>query len=779
LSTAANAAPAAVGAQAVDAAMLPAAHSAVAAMPDRGSFLEYATQAPIRRGAAIWHPVQMSEAHALAAIADGGMVIDTPDGTPVRLQYVRHVEHPDGNWTWIGRPAGSGTGRETILTFGPKAVFGSIAVGDDTLDITTSGGRTWMVATDQRVAADERYAAATKFTSDALKSPVPVSSSTVATAAPRASAAPASVSESLTATSSNAVVDLVMGYTSGFAARLGGTSQAVTRLNFMVDIANQAYANSRVSGRVRLVHTVEVNYPDATLNRTALFELSGLNCSTTGSGTLHLPDTDANCTAGTVPSALKPLITAGATYGADLVSLVRMYQVPENQSCGVSWLIGGGGQAIVGADRKYALSVISDTSGSQFPDDGNTCRNETLAHEMGHNMGLAHDPDAAAGSDDSDGDNNPLDPNEYGRYSYSFGYSTDSSKGNFYTIMAIPVPGQRSVRLFSNPDISDCEGFPCGVAAQDNARTLSQTMPLVAAFRAPRVQSAGVGLQGDYNGDGKADIFWRNYTTGGNTIWRSGSKAQRVSLKVVSTGWVAAAAGDFNGDGKDDVLWRESTTGSNKIWLSGNSKTPMAVHSQSDTDWDIAGVGDFNGDGKDDILWRNSNSGANVIWKSANSSSAQAVSAVTDTNFVVAGVADFNGDHRADILWHNTVTGSNSIWRSGSSSTKQGINKVTNTDWIVAACADFDGDGRADVFWRNSTTGASVMWMSAFKSLRKVGRSVSTPYNVAGYGDFNGDHKADLLWRNQSSGYNTIWKSANGATKQAVSTVSSAWVVGA
>ena len=52
-------------------------------------------------------PREVSEAHALRAVVDGGMVIDAPDGKPIRLRYERHVEHPDGNWTWIGRPIGA------------------------------------------------------------------------------------------------------------------------------------------------------------------------------------------------------------------------------------------------------------------------------------------------------------------------------------------------------------------------------------------------------------------------------------------------------------------------------------------------------------------------------------------------------------------------------------------------------------------------------------------------------------------------------------------------
>jgi hypothetical protein len=283
----------------------------------------------------------------------------------------------------------------------------------------------------------------------------------------------------------NTRVDLILGYTNGFATRLGGQSQAATRLNFMVDLANQAYANSGVNGRLMLLRTIQVTYPDDTLNRSTLYALSGVTCTSTAStGQHYLPDTGVNCTAVAPPAALQPLLDARQHYGADLVSLVRNYTVPENQTCGVAWLLGGGQQAIDANDADFALSVVSDSSGSLYPSNGNTCRNETLAHELGHNMGLAHDRGYAAGSDDSNSDGNLLDAEEYGRYVDSFGYTTGAGAGNFYTIMAVPSPGQTSYRVFSNPRITSCGGFACGVTGQaDNARTLGLTMPAVAGFR--------------------------------------------------------------------------------------------------------------------------------------------------------------------------------------------------------------------------------------------------------------------------------------------------------
>ena len=69
-------------------------------------------------------------------------------------------------------------------------------------------------------------------------------------------------------------------------------------------------------------------------------------------------------------------------------------------------------------------------------------------------------------------------------------------------------------------------------------------------------------------------------------------------------------AGDFDGDGKADILWRNRTTGQDFIWLmNGGTITGSGSLGYVSSDWTIEGVGDFNGDGKADILWRNTTHG--------------------------------------------------------------------------------------------------------------------------------------------------------------------------
>jgi hypothetical protein len=82
---------------------------------------------------------------------------------------------------------------------------------------------------------------------------------------------------------------------------------------------------------------------------------------------------------------------------------------------------------------------------------------------------------------------------------------------------------------------------------------------------------------GDFNGDGKADILWRQASTGTTTIWlMNGGSFTAVGGWVVSKDLVIQGVGDFNGDGKVDILWRQTSTGTTSIWLM-NGGTRLAT----------------------------------------------------------------------------------------------------------------------------------------------------------------------------------------------------------
>lgn len=732
--------------------------ASIANAPDRGALLSYPDQAKAAKqeGAYTWYPTSISEAHAFKAVATGEMTVPSPDGSQVKLRYERHVEEIDGNWTWIGRVVGGDPMQEAIITFGEKAVFGSIpqANGKPALSLQTRNGRVFAVQTDP-----SKVVSATKGHVDMMIPEAAALRSSMGAAVSQS--APVSQGATMVAqgapqTGAN-TIDVAIGYTPEFATANGGASGAATRLVFLVQVGNQAFVNSDVNGYLRIVHALQVSYTNTNSNQTALSELTGSNGQS----------------AVTIPAGLAPLRAARDQYGADIVVLVRKFNTPENEGCGIAWLNGANQTAITAADAPWGYAVISD--GYDQGTDGKTyyCADETLVHEAAHLMGSAHD----RANSTAPGPNNTT-VLQYGAYPYSFGYKTTAAAGNFYTVMAYGDTGQISHRIFSTPLKNTCgasANLACGVAnSEDNARSLNQTIPVVATFRATVVPFVG-GAKRDFNGDGRSDIFWRSSANGQNIVWRSGSRVDSSYTDTVpDQNWQIAGSGDFDGDGRWDVFWRHATNGQNIIWLSATAATSRVVTAIPDTNWRIVAVGDFNGDGKSDLFWRHSTTGQNITWWSADP-----ITTVTGTtvnsNWRVVGVGDFNGDGRDDLFWRNVSTGENLIWPSGTITGSIIQTTIPDQNWRAAATGDFDGDGKADVFWVHAASGQTAIWPSGGYAGSFAEATVQTNWQVVTSGDYNGDGRTDLFWYNVSTGASISWGAARSANSSLIDPVATVW----
>jgi FG-GAP-like repeat len=276
----------------------------------------------------------------------------------------------------------------------------------------------------------------------------------------------------------------------------------------------------------------------------------------------------------------------------------------------------------------------------------------------------------------------------------------------------------------------------------------------------------------DFNGDGKADILWRN-DYGGVAVWQMNgatlTSGSLTSTPELDASWKAAGTGDFNGDGKADILWRNND-GNVAVWTMNGASVVSSIRTSTptlDNSWKTVGNGDYNGDGKSDILWRNTN-GSIAVWAmngATVTSSTKTATPTLDNSWKVAGNSDFNGDGKSDILWRND-DGSVALWQmNGAAITAStAVAKVAN-DWKIAGTGDFNGDGKADILWRNDD-GRVVLWQMNGAAITSSSLT-STPsrdssQTVAGIGDYNGDGRADILWR-KDTGALDVWQ-MNGST---------------
>jgi len=255
------------------------------------------------------------------------------------------------------------------------------------------------------------------------------------------------------------VIDLMIFYTQAFTDYYGEDTDLLIQ-NF-VDQANQSFVNSHIDAYYNVVHT-------------QLLTLADVNESIDMSTALdNLQENEE----------VKDLRD---THNADMVSLIRKYP-DKNDGCGISYMLYDAFKDDIDAFKPYAYNVVEvkrvDETTNEHP---YYCSELSLTHELGHNLGCAHDRDHA---------------NNGGLFSYSYGYDHDDSDDSkdFATIMSYD-PGE--IAYFSNPDI-ERNGIPIGIAQgeedeADNAATIQQSKKEIADFYLPDTCTGGfVPKQGD------------------------------------------------------------------------------------------------------------------------------------------------------------------------------------------------------------------------------------------------------------------------------------------
>ena len=79
-----------------------------------------------------------------------------------------------------------------------------------------------------------------------------------------------------------------------------------------------------------------------------------------------------------------------------------------------------------------------------------------------------------------------------------------------------------------------------------------------------------LGAVADFYADGKQDLYFHNYATGANNVWAmwGTDRMAAISLSPSETdpNCYLVGKGDFDGNKKPDVVWRNWSTGENEVW---------------------------------------------------------------------------------------------------------------------------------------------------------------------------------------------------------------------
>ena len=225
--------------------------------------------------------------------------------------------------------------------------------------------------------------------------------------------------------------------------------------------------------------------------------------------------------------------------------------------------------------------------------------------------------------------------------------------------------------------------------------------------------------------------------------------------------------GDFDGDGKTDVFFYRAGSGAEVLKLGRANRTFATITAGIGVDATYQPlVGDFDGNGKTDIFWYAPGSAADRLWLFGPGGGHSSLAVTVSGSFkpLVGDFASNDGRHRDDIFWYAPGTGADYLW------TAVGGGRFTSTRKVVdGTYAPFTGaftptpsdggstDGTLDIFWYGSTTGSpDRLWKGdgngGFTSVAYAAPDGARP----SVGFFDGYGVQDILW-NRPSGTDSVW----------------------
>ncbi len=352
-----------------------------------------------------------------------------------------------------------GVGQSSQWTVGPDAVFATIHTTRGEYQVVTRQGRTEIL--DPRAAGLSGPKGDDHIEAPAGEGGVDLAVAAAGSVSAGAGAVTAGATATAAATSTPAQpvplkagtvdtqINLLMSYSPSLVTLWGTESAARTRMVNLVEVANQAYVNSGTGVKFRIVGWRLVKAADATPQ----VQLDVLR-------------RDAGAFAGTAAQRLAS--------GAAMTVFVSPFNAVTSKTgtCGLAYVPAARAAGITAYRQQAPSLMFSSINDGQHG--GYYCESLTLAHELGHNLGAAHDKANSSFA---------------GVLPYSYGKGVS---GQFGTVMSYIQP---KVALFSSPQLScTAKKAPCGTSSENVVATVLQTKGTVAALG--RASAVAVGADG-------------------------------------------------------------------------------------------------------------------------------------------------------------------------------------------------------------------------------------------------------------------------------------------
>ncbi len=270
-----------------------------------------------------------------------------PDGSPVKLIKKEKEIRKDNDYTWTGETEGDDSST-VVLSVVDGIMFGLIE----------TGGKSYFIQPVLPVVQPE----------EVVYKVVQKDSIPVAMPAPDGEdeSVPEIIPEDYSENEDGSVIDILVLYTPQMNDKYKPAALK-SLIQHFVDLTNQAYVKSKISTKLRLVHTQEYSYSTENFD---------INSSGIDEALTHIKSADA-----------VEIKTARETYNADLVSLLRVHPGSDTP-CGRAYFMTPDKPDF----EPFAFSVVQVRSLTEATDEETPyyCSELTFAHEIGNNLGCAN-----------------------------------------------------------------------------------------------------------------------------------------------------------------------------------------------------------------------------------------------------------------------------------------------------------------------------------------------------------------------------------------------------